>query len=160
MNYLSHSQEDICMNKITNHQLYRLTTAHFAEIIREPAVIFWGVVFPILMAWGLGIAFTQKSGVTARIALVKVISEKDSVHETKLETYLTANAVKKDSSYIIELKNEKLGNVNLVFLKTSWTNAYTLLKKGKVSMIIEDKTTDIKYHFDPANSEAKTAYQL
>ena len=148
------------MNKITNHQLYRLTVAHFAEIIREPAVIFWGVVFPILMAWGLGIAFTQKGVVTSKLAIVKVISVTDSVHETKLASYLAANAVKKDSSYTMELKNAKLGNVNLVFIETSWANAYTMLKKGKVSMIIEDKITETKYHFDPANSEAKTSYQL
>jgi len=72
------------MNKITNHQLYRLITAHFAEILREPAVIFWGVVFPILMAWGLGIAFTQKSEVNFKMAIVKAITEKDSIHETKI----------------------------------------------------------------------------
>ncbi len=148
------------MNKITNHQLYRLITAHFAEIIREPAVIFWGVVFPILMAWGLGIAFTQKGEVHTKLAIVKVITEEDTIHESKLLGYLSANGAKKDSSYTIELQNEKLGNVNLIFIETSWSNAYTMLKKGKVSMIIEDKPADTKYHFDPANAEALTSYQL
>ena len=148
------------MNKITDHQLYRLITAHFAEIIREPAVIFWGVVFPILMAWGLGIAFTQKGEVHLKLAIVKSITENDSIHESKLLVYLAANGIKKDSSYTIDLKNEKLGNVSLTFFETSWSNAYTMLKKGKVSMIVEDRTTDIKYHFDPANAEAKNAYQL
>jgi ABC-type multidrug transport system permease subunit len=148
------------MNKITNHQLYRLIMAHFAEIIREPAVIFWGVVFPILMAWGLGIAFTQKGGMTEKIAVVKVISAQDSVRETKFGKYLASSAIKKDSTNVIELKNEKLGNVTLIFTETSWANAFTMLKKGKVSMIIEDTPYSINYHFDPANSEAKTAYQL
>jgi ABC-2 type transport system permease protein len=148
------------MNKITNHQLYRLITAHFAEIIREPAVIFWGVVFPILMAWGLGIAFTKKGDVHANMAIVKVITDKDSVRETKLAGCLAANGVKKDSTYTINLKNEKLGNVTLTFFETSWPNAYTMLKKGQVSLIVEDKPADTKYHFDPANAEAKTAYQL
>jgi len=148
------------MNKITNHQLYRLITAHFAEIIREPAVIFWGVVFPILMAWGLGIAFTQKVDVRTKLAFVKVITNEDTVHITKLERFLAVNGIKKDSSYTIDLKNEKLGNVRLTFFETSWSNAYTMLKKGTVSMVMEDKTTDTKYHFDPANAEAKTAYGL
>ena len=148
------------MNKITNHQLYRLITAHFAEIIREPAVIFWGVVFPILMAWGLGIAFTQKGEVHLKLAIVKVIGHQDTTSETKLAGFLAVNGVKKDSSFSIDLKNEKLGNVSLAFFETSWPNAYTMLKKGKVSMIIEDAPTGIKYHFDPANAEAKSAYQL
>lgn len=148
------------MNKITNHQLYRLIMAHFAEIIREPAVIFWGVVFPILMAWGLGIAFTQKGDVKVKLAIVKVITDKDSIRETKLAGYLSVHGTKKDSTYSIDLKNEKLGNVSITFFETSWSNAYSMLKKGKVSVIVEDKPTDTKYHFDPANAEAKTAYQL
>lgn len=160
MNCLSHLQEDIYMNKITNHQLYRLITAHFAEILREPAVIFWGVVFPILMAWGLGIAFTQKGEVNVKMAIVKAIASKDSVNETKLVGYLVANGFKKDSGYTVTLKNEKLGNVRLTFFETSWPKAYTMLKKGEVVLIIEDKPAEIKYHFDPANAEAKTAYQL
>jgi len=148
------------MNKITNHQLYRLIAAHFAEIIREPSVIFWGVVFPILMAWGLGIAFTQKGGIQAKLAIVKMVSESDTVRKTKLTDFLIANAVKKDSTYSIDLKNEKLGNAKVTFFETSWSNAFTLLKKGKVSVIIEDKPASSKYYFDPANAEAKVAYQL
>jgi ABC-2 type transport system permease protein len=148
------------MNRITNHQLYRLISAHFAEIIREPAVIFWGVVFPILMAWGLGIAFTQKGEVHIRMAIVKTITSQDTIRETKLARYLAANGVKKDSIYSMLLKNEKLGDVNLTFFETSWANAYTMLKQGKVSLIVEDRTTDTKYHFDPASAEAKTTYQL
>jgi ABC-2 type transport system permease protein len=148
------------MNNITNNQLFRLIMAHFAEIIREPAVIFWGVVFPILMAWGLGIAFTQKGDIHSNMAIVKVMSDKDSIRETKLVGYLGVNGVKKDSTWTIDLKNEKLGNVSLTFFETSWPNAYKMLKKGKVTMIIEDKVSDTKYHFDPANAEAKAAYQL
>jgi len=148
------------MNRITNHQLYRLIAAHFAEIIREPAVLFWGIVFPILMAWGLGIAFTQKGEVHLRMAIVKSFTGQDTIKETKLASYLAANGVKKDSTYSMLLKNEKLGDVNLNFFETSWANAYTMLKQGKVSLIVEDRTADTKYHFDPASAEAKTAYQL
>jgi len=148
------------MNRITNHQLYRLIFAHLAEIIREPAVLFWGIVFPILMAWGLGIAFTQKGETHLKMAIVKTITASDTLKETKLAVYLLANGTKKDSTYSIVLKNEKLGDVSLTFFETSWANAYTMLKKGQVSLIVEDKPADTKYHFDPASAEAKTTYQL
>ena len=148
------------MNKISNHQLYRLIVAHFAEIIREPSVIFWGVVFPILMAWGLGIAFTQKGGVQAKRAVVREISGVNGNQETKLISWLKAHALKKDSTYSITLKNEKLGDATLSFHETSATNALTLLKKGKVSVIIEDQFKGSIYQFDPANTEAKAAYHL
>jgi ABC-type multidrug transport system permease subunit len=148
------------MNRITNHQLYRLIAAHFAEIIREPSVLFWGVVFPILMAWGLGIAFTQKGESHIKLAIVKVISNSDSTQVTKLNGFLTAHAIKKDSISTITLKNEKMGSTTLSFIETSWSNAYTMLKKGMVTVIIEDQPSGTKYHFDPANIEAKSAYQL
>jgi len=42
------------------NQLWQLTSALFREIIREPGVLFWGILFPILMSLGLGLAFTKK----------------------------------------------------------------------------------------------------
>ena len=91
------------MNKITNHQLYRLIVAHFAEIIREPAVIFWGVVFPILMAWGLGIAFTQKTGVHAKLAVDRTEQTLDG-SKSKLSAALSETGIKQDSSSLVTLK--------------------------------------------------------
>ncbi len=148
------------MNKLTNHQLYRLIFAHFAEIVREPAVIFWGVIFPILMAWGLGIAFTQKGEVNINLAIVKGSGEKNQDQDTKLAGYLSANGLREANKYTINLVNEKLGNVRLIFFEASWDDAYTLLKKGKVSLIIEDRASESKFHFDPANASGKTAYYL
>ena len=52
-------------------QLTALVIAHAKELMREPAVLFWGIIFPILMALGLGIAFTQKSETTNRIGLIE-----------------------------------------------------------------------------------------
>jgi ABC-type multidrug transport system permease subunit len=147
------------MNKITNHQLYRLIVAHFAEIIREPAVIFWGVVFPILMAWGLGIAFTQKTGVHAKLAVVRTEQTLDG-SKSKLSAALSENGIKQDSSYLVTLKNVKLGDAQLSYFETSSLNAYRLLKKGKVSVIVADSNKGSTYSFDPSSQEAKAAYQL
>ena len=52
-------------------QLASLTAAHYKEITRERGVLFWGIVFPILMSLGLGIAFTKKADVVRRIAVVE-----------------------------------------------------------------------------------------
>ena len=51
-------------------QLWYLTLAHFREIIREPGVLLWGVVFPILMSLGLGLAFTRKADVIRKVAVI------------------------------------------------------------------------------------------
>ena len=47
------------IKRIRTNQLIQLIIAHFKELIRQPEVIFWGFIFPILISLGLGIAFTQ-----------------------------------------------------------------------------------------------------
>lgn len=147
------------MNKISNHQLYRLIKSHFLEIIREPAVLFWGIIFPILMAWGLGIAFTKKGDLTGKVAIVKYVGTEHKTDGSRLFDFLQKNTQKRNNEYAIILKNKKLGNLSLTFIETSWPEAYKMLKKGTISLIIEDHVDDIKYHFDPASSEALNLYQ-
>ncbi len=45
---------------IKRSELWQLIIIHFKELLREPGVLFWGIGFPILMAWGLGIALQGK----------------------------------------------------------------------------------------------------
>ena len=61
------------MNKIFRlNQLWHLTSALFHEIIREPGVLFWGILFPILMSLGLGLAFTKKADAVRKVAVMPV----------------------------------------------------------------------------------------
>ena len=47
-----------------------LLVARLKEMYREPEVVFWVFIFPILLALGLGIAFRNKPADTSRVALV------------------------------------------------------------------------------------------
>ena len=47
-----------------------LLLARLKEMYREPEVIFWVFVFPILLALGLGIAFRNKPADVSRVAVV------------------------------------------------------------------------------------------
>ena len=58
-------------NRFEKNQLWQLIKAHFKELIREPGVLFWGIVFPILMSLGLGVAFTQMWCVKLRLSKTK-----------------------------------------------------------------------------------------
>ena len=49
----------------------RLLQMRMLELWREPEVIFWVFVFPILLALGLGIAFRNKPADVCRVALVQ-----------------------------------------------------------------------------------------
>ena len=148
-----------------NSQLIELIKALFKEITREPGVLFWGIVFPILMALGLGIAFTQKTDTVKYVAVIKSenITNSNSI-SSKLNQFFSENAEKvkveagQSSEYKLSVKNNKLGNTNYFFIETDWKNATVLLKRGKVNVIISNEKGKIDYHFDPLNPDAQLTY--
>ncbi|MEI6669829.1 MAG: ABC transporter permease [Acidobacteriota bacterium] len=46
--------------RVTRHPLVELTLARVKEFVREPEAVFWVLVFPIVLAFALGIAFRTK----------------------------------------------------------------------------------------------------
>src|ERR1017187_5557024 len=51
---------------------YRLLlVARLKEMYREPEVIFWVFIFPVLLALGLGIAFRNKPADVSRVVVVE-----------------------------------------------------------------------------------------
>jgi len=147
------------MKSIQNHQLYRLVAAHLKEIVREPAVLFWGIVFPILMAWGLGVAFTNKSDMKREVAFVSSVGDTTGLYAHTSAIFGAGFSPVRDT-FSVHLKNAKLGNVHLHFRRCSSDEALVLLKKGTVALIVEGNGKNLLYRFDPANAEAQLLYQL
>src|ERR1700753_1257736 len=54
-----------------------LLAARMLELKREPEVVFWVFVFPLLLALGLGIAFRNKPGETISVAIVDSAGAQD-----------------------------------------------------------------------------------
>ena len=52
-----------------NPQL-ELIKMRLREFVREPGILFWVFAFPLLMAFGLGIAFRSKPPELPRVAVV------------------------------------------------------------------------------------------
>jgi ABC-type multidrug transport system permease subunit len=55
-----------------------LLLARLLELKREPEVVFWVFVFPLLLALGLGIAFRNKPGDVVRVAVVEGTGSQDA----------------------------------------------------------------------------------
>src|SRR3954453_13651049 len=55
-----------------------LLMARLLELKREPEVVFWVFVFPLLLALGLGIAFRNKPADTGRLAIVAGSESQDA----------------------------------------------------------------------------------
>jgi ABC-2 type transport system permease protein len=152
------------MNRLYRlNQLWHLVYALFSEIIREPGVLFWGILFPILMSVGLGLAFTKKADIIRKVAIVK--SSENHINDTSaihgfLENICEKNVTGKKDDYLwrYTLKDEKLGNSVFLFYELNWDNAMIMLKRGTVNLILKGENGKTEYHFDPVNSDAELTY--
>jgi len=149
-----------------NNQLFQMISAYFKEMIREPGVLSWGIAFPILMSLGLGVAFTKKTDVIRKVAIVSQQNNPDLSADTSLsiELLLKGLAMSEDSAgneksdYKLFIPDDKMGNTTLLFYKTSWQEAMIMMKRGTISLVMSEDSGMIRYHFDPLNPDAQLTY--
>ena len=152
------------MNKLIRlKQLWQLVYALFNEIVREPGVLFWGILFPILMSVGLGLAFTKKADIIRKVAIVKS-SENYNNNTSAINSFLekrcekNVTGKKDDYQWSYTLKDEKLGNSVFFFYDLNWDKAMIMLKRGTVNLILKGENGKTEYHFDPINPDAQLTY--
>ena len=146
-------------------QLWQITAALFREIVREPGVLFWGILFPILMSLGLGIAFSRKADVVRKIAVVEQhqgngLPGGSHVITDFLEKNCERNIQPDAEGYLwkLTLKDEKLGNSIFLFFEMDWQKALMQLKRGTINVVLLENEGRMEYHFDPLNSDAQLTY--
>jgi len=146
-------------------QLWQLISALFREIIREPGVLFWGILFPILMSLGLGLAFTRKTDVICKAAIINITESSTAGSENSVVAgFLRKNcetnvSIKSDTwQWKYTIKDEKLGNSVFLFYKMKWDEAVKLLKRGTINVLVLGKNDSVEYHFDPMNPDAQLTY--
>jgi ABC-2 type transport system permease protein len=147
------------------YQLWQLISALFREIIREPGVLFWGILFPILMSLGLGLAFTKKTDVVRKVAIINIIERSSegsdiSVVTGFLEKKCEKNASKEQDTWQWKytIRDEKMGNSVFLFYNMKWDEAIRLLKRGTLNVLLLGKNDSVEYHFDPMNPDAQLTY--
>jgi ABC-type multidrug transport system permease subunit len=139
------------MKKIKNSQLYRLTYSVFLETIREPEVLFWGMIFPVLISIGLGLAFTQKSVTKFNVMLVDVA-------DSTLIAHTTQSKIGGKDALTWKISDNTLGDTELNFVRSDWEASIIALKRGEADVILTDSAGAVHYHFDPHNSQAQLVY--
>jgi hypothetical protein len=146
-------------------QLWQLIIALFREIIREPGVLFWGILFPILMSLGLGLAFTKKADVTRKVAIInKDDGSFNSSGNSILSNFLDKSCEKNPFAgkqlwvWRYTIKDEKLGNSIFLIYDMKWDEAMTLLKRGTINVLLIGLNNSVEYHFDPMNPDSQLTY--
>jgi ABC-2 type transport system permease protein len=114
---------------------FHLLLARMRELQREPEVIFWVFVFPLLLAFGLGIAFRDKPADTVTIAIVNGPSANRALQ--LLKATATGAAIHADVLDPSVARNR--------------------FRMGKYSLIVVPETNGFEYQYDPARPESVLA---
>lgn len=140
--------------------LVQLILIHYREFIREPGILFWSIIFPVLIAWVLGIAFSKQNELVQQVAFInntlevnkdlrQFLNDADDIH----------NPEKEGPDYFEKsIESEKLGKTVFRFLMTDWDGGLLMLKRGEVNLILKEYPDSLQYYFDPANPQAKMTY--
>ncbi len=151
------------MNKpVRINQLWQLTLALSHELTREPGVLFWGILFPILMSLGLGLAFTRKPETIRKVAVI--ITDDSLSKRSDLAAFLDQKCIKNqpdkknDFNWQYEINDEKLGRTLFLFYDYDWKTAMVSLKRGTVNLILSSNSGKTEYNFDPVSSDAELTY--
>jgi len=114
--------------------LRQLTLARYREFIREPEAVFWTLVFPLLLATGLGIAFRSRGADVSKVAVLSSAPGAAAVRD----------GLAADSGLSVELLDD--------------TAATTALRVGRIALLVVPITPEsAEYRYDDARSEARTA---
>lgn len=119
------------MNKLELSSLYQLTMARFRLMSREPEMIFWVFIFPILLAAGLGIAFRNRPA---------------DVLPVGATTAQLTRALAVDAGLKATEMDEAAGS--------------HALATGAILLLAVEKPEGVAYKYDDTNPDARTARLL
>ena len=113
-----------------------LLVARMLELKREPEVVFWVFIFPLLLALGLGIAFRNKPGNAASVAIVQ------GAGSDRAQALLAASPQR--DQFKVQVLNEE--------------EARKGFRLGKFDLVIESSSDGgVTYRFDPVRPESVLA---
>lgn len=131
------------------HPVVILTYSLIKEFFREPGSVFWAFGFPLLMALGLGLAFSGKKEITHGVAIVYNAQEQDELSNALF------NGIHYNDTIIEKHFEHATGNTRYIFHITTWPQAEVLVKRGIVNAIISQEEGELTFHFDPINAQGE-----
>ena len=112
-----------------SHPLVQLTLLRLREFLREPEAVFWALIFPILLAGGLGIAFRGEAPEVVRVAVT-------------------------DDAIAATLRQDPVLDV----VAMTPDEAARALRSGRILLVVEPGADGgAAYRYDDTNPEARAA---
>ncbi|MFO8111631.1 MAG: ABC transporter permease [Desulfosalsimonadaceae bacterium] len=155
-------------NRFHIQQFLHLTLAHLKEVTRQPAILFWGIIFPILLSIGLGMAFTRAAETEHHIGFTNADESGSAPRAPDVIEALFSSSMRDpdhtlgildETSFMLTVRDDMLGDTLYIFDAGSWDESILRLKQGRIHLIMEiTDAGDVMYHFDPQNQDARLAW--
>ncbi len=128
-----------------NKPFFNLVALQFKEFFREPEIIFWAFVLPIVLSWLLGVAIG--SGGSTVSGTVAVVESPEATREYW-------------ASWIAGARGNSGGDHDIAFEILTRDEAILALKKGEISLFIDrvPGSGAVRYSFDPRSGEARMTH--
>jgi len=133
-------------------QFIQLVSVQFKEFFREPGALFWSFVFPVLMSFALGIAFSDKHEIVQNVAVI------NSDSNIVINNFIKNSCVKTGLKYKNVVSDNNLGNTVSYFYLATKSKSEQMMKRGQAELILSERNNKIYYYFDPANTQSRLAY--
>lgn len=117
-----------------SHPMMELTLVRLREYLREPEAVFWTLIFPILLAAGLGLAFRNRPAEQLRVVVEQTADTADSVAVAALTASPRLNVSVLDSGA-----------------------ASAALRQGRTVLLVRPGTDGVELMYDPERPESAMA---
>src|SRR5258705_4915163 len=138
------------VRKQTLHPLFELTLTRVREFVREPEVIFWVFIFPVLLACALGLAFRNTAPEKVRIA-VEVDAQNAEMAQTLAALEKSADVMPVVLGHEEAAQALRTGNVALV-VRVAGSQI-----SDPGSQTSQNAFPQLIYRYDPTRPESRTA---
>jgi ABC-type multidrug transport system permease subunit len=132
----------------------KLLAAQFKEYVREPEVIFWALLFPVVLAWGLGMAF---SGTQRELRMVAVLARAGAPGPFLARVQERQAAPRADGAPRLLLRPAGI-ETQFRFVSVPAAEAARMLRQGQADLLLHDEAGGPRFEFDPLNATSRLAH--
>jgi ABC-2 type transport system permease protein len=135
------------------HPLVELTLSRVREFIREPEAVFWVFIFPVLLAFALGIAFRNTAPQEIRIAVEEGGAQAGSTRAREIAGALSRSPEIEATVLTPEAAAKALrtGRIALIVRAQSGNWGAPASETGSATL------PELEYRFDPTRPESRIA---
>jgi ABC-type multidrug transport system permease subunit len=101
------------------HPLAELTLARLRELVREPEILFWAFVFPVVMSVALAVAFPGQGSQQVRVGIVTGTGEPSNADDIRRALAGADGVVVRDLTDAEQARALRQGDVHVVVVPTS-----------------------------------------